>query len=158
VTSTPRTITEDELAETLAELGIRINGNAYFPELARNIFGYIERQREPKYEPGGIYQSPDGRTWFRLRLGRSAVDPDETPGWGWRCCESGTRYAGHVPMRPLRKLVPEGSQAEALRKLAESWRELASNGDSLNGVTSASLAYRDAAEDIRKLLEGGSDD
>lgn len=41
-----RAITEDELAEALTELGVRINGNAYFPELARNIFGYIERRRE----------------------------------------------------------------------------------------------------------------
>ena len=47
MTETPETITERELAEALAELGVRINGNAYFPELARNIFGYIiERRRE----------------------------------------------------------------------------------------------------------------
>jgi hypothetical protein len=46
MSETPKSITEDELAEALAELGIRINGNAYFPELARNIFGYIERRRE----------------------------------------------------------------------------------------------------------------
>jgi len=42
---TPETITEDELADALAELGVRINGNAYFPELARNIFTYVKRHR-----------------------------------------------------------------------------------------------------------------
>jgi hypothetical protein len=58
--STAETITSEELEAALSELGVRVNADAYFPELGRNIFEYVKAHREPEYEPGGKYEDPDG--------------------------------------------------------------------------------------------------
>jgi hypothetical protein len=101
----PESVTVDELAGALAELGIRINGNAYFPDLARNIFGYVGRQRrepEPGYEAGEIYEDAAGHRY--MRVGVAALP--------WLLVGKDglviSRVEG-VPARPLRRLVPEGS-------------------------------------------------
>jgi hypothetical protein len=132
----PESITEDELAGALAELGIRINGNAYFPELARNIFGYIERQRrEPElvYAVGDLFEDREGKQWYRVGGGLP-----------WRHVLTSQHHREDHPARPLRKLVPLPSRQDLLAALEED--------------ISREHGYDGQANRIFKLLEGGSGD
>lgn len=73
-------------------------------EVAQIVFEDIKAHREPEYERGQIYEDTTGRRFFRL-LG---------DGTGWSSVPEGTPYTGDYPLRPLRKLVPEGSLAAKL--------------------------------------------
>lgn len=119
------TITRDELARALA-VGVmegEITLTAVSEVVAEGLFKIALHNREPEYEPGAIYRSPDGRTWFRMR--RSSVHPGEGP--GWRCCESGVLYNHSWPGQSLRKLVPEGHTAMLLATKLNAIRDLCSD-------------------------------
>lgn len=109
----PETITRDELAEamrnvgSIADLSKGLRG-LFEPgtdDLANAIFGYVAAHREPAYEPGEAYQDQRGHIYLRSSTG-DWVD------------YSGVRHGGSFPLRPLRRLVPEGSP------LADSERDL----------------------------------
>jgi hypothetical protein len=144
VTATPapegaESITEAELADALAELGVRTgNRDCFFPALAESIFGRVAARREPGYEPGGIYLSPDGFRYMRLAGPPSGC-------WMELHANGSTAMRGdRRPELPLRKLVPIPSEAEianALWESASSWK-----------------TGKDVAVAVRRLLEGGSDD
>ena len=112
MTGQPEAITEGELERALKELASRTgNGNAYFPDLARNIFGYVRgRLRDPEYQPGDCVQDAQGRPFIR------------SGGCSW-VAWSGARVNDDELERPLRRLVPEGSQ-DAAGVLVGEWRRI----------------------------------
>lgn len=134
----PQSITEAELAEALAELGVRTgNRDCFFPALAESIFGRVAAHREPGYEPGGIYLSPDGFRYMRL-------DGPPSGCWMELHANGSTSHRGDGrPERPLRKLVPAPSRDAIYATLA--------NGAARDNVDQLT-------DRICKLLEGGSDD
>jgi hypothetical protein len=146
----PQSITEAELAEALAELGVRTgNRDCFFPALAESIFGRVAARREPEYEPGEIYEDDQGDAYHRLAPG---------PGngqWTWTKCHTGLRVGDGVPVRPLRKLVPEGSQEAAAILVAE-WRGLGEQDDAVpewRGGYRAAL--RKCADELGYALKEG---
>ena len=147
--STPESITEAELAGALAELGIRINGSAYFPELARNIFGYIERQRrepEPVYAVGDLFEDADRKQWYRVG--------GDLP---WRHVPTGFHHGEDRPKRPLRKLVPEGSHEAAAILVAE-WRGLGEQDDAVPAWRGGyRAALRKCADELEYALKQGGE-
>ena len=104
-------ITEAELAAYYEQRGDVLDPKA----AASAAFGVIGATREPEYEPGEIYEDDQGDAYHRLAPG---------PGngqWTWTKCHTGLRVGDGVPVRPLRKLVPEGPQsAKPSHRL---WRE-----------------------------------
>ena len=141
MTSSPRTITEDELAAYYrrhdpSSLAAEASG-----ELAASVVADIERNREPEYEPGEIYLSPDGFRYMRL-------DGPPSGCWVELHANGSTAYRGdRRPERPLRKLVPEHSHPDEAAILAEirAWAGMGYRFDVL-------------AKRMCKLMEGGSDD
>lgn len=96
----PETITRDELAEALRGLKITPEDeNTFYPAVADAIFGKVQRNREPEYEPGSIYRDPEGRIYLRTNTG----------GWLWLDpVGAGEPRPDDWVERPLRKLVPGG--------------------------------------------------
>lgn len=140
MTETPETITRDELAEALRGLKITPEDeNTFYPAVADAIFEKAKRNREPEYEPGAVYQDADGGVWVYQPQGHD----------GGLCCwlSPGTQgvWSSVSPRRPLRKLVPEGSQASGL-SYAGVRREVFRGIE--NGETASMIADR-----IFKLLE-----
>jgi hypothetical protein len=150
--STPESITRDELAEALAELGVRTgNRDCFFPALAESIFGRVAASREPEpvYAVGDLFEDREGKQWYRAG--------GDLP---WRHVPTGLHYGEDRPKRPLRKLVPEGSQ-EAAAVLVAEWRGLGEQDDAgreWRGGYRAAL--RKCADELRYALKPGdrSDD
>src|ERR1035441_8836079 len=137
MTATPESITREELADAMRGLKITPEDeNTFYPAVANAIFAAAQRNREPEYEPGDDYEAADGMRWRRTRDGAWMMLAEEGP-------------APHdPPERPLRKLVPEGSQSAKpshFDVLAEIVTGLG------HDETDKQLADR-----ICKLLEGGT--
>jgi len=87
---TPAAITEAELEQALVALAaITRNGNNYYPELARNIFGYVAHHRAP----GPLVMPPDELEAASLVAAIPSPSPASpersavivaTPEGGWR--------------------------------------------------------------------------
>jgi hypothetical protein len=75
-------------------------------EAARTV-KYVKAHREPEYEPGEVYEDADGDRFIRSRT--EGID------YPWRSF-GGDRFRNHYPTRPLRKLVPEGTQRKVTRE------------------------------------------
>ena len=96
----PESITEAELAAAFGRLplpGLYDGG-----KMAASLVADVLAHREPEYEPGGIYLSPDGCRYMRL-------DGPPSGCWMELHANGSTSHRGDGrPERPLRKLVPEG--------------------------------------------------
>src|SRR5580704_10741872 len=92
---TEDTITRTELDWVLKRHGGRLD--------AGELIGEIEASRDStQYEPGAVYEDPEGNKWvFSRALG------DDSPHWLRPGLDRSFEYA--TPRRPLRRLVPEGS-------------------------------------------------
>lgn len=143
--TTPETITRDELAEALRGLKITPEDeNTFYPAVADAIFEKAKRNREPEYEPGAMYQDADGKFWL--------YSPDR-PEVHWADCPwvhpgSAGAYSLNSPERPLRKLVPEGSQAQMDGLDGEALDELLKRAG-LSDKQAAAVAL-----DIHRIFEG----
>lgn len=103
----PKTITVDELTKALEHVRILTgtdgfgmavhDGRATYPDaLARDLFRYIEKNREPLYEAGAIYQDAYGETW------KYAATFSGKGSWFGIGLASPCSF--DVPKRPLRKM------------------------------------------------------
>ena len=92
---TETTITSTELEWVLRRHGNRLD--------AAGLIDEIEANRDSvQYEPGAVYEDPEGNKWiFDRALG------DDSPRW-LRPGLEGPFEVG-IPRRPLRRLVPQGS-------------------------------------------------
>ena len=92
---TDDTITRTELEWVLERHGARMDAGALIDEIEAN-------RDSVQYEPGAVYEDPEGNKWvFSRALG------DDSPHWLRPGLEGAFEYA--TPRRPLRLLVPEGS-------------------------------------------------
>ena len=144
VSEARESITRDELADYFRRHDSSSLAAESSVAMAASIFANVAANREPEYEPGEIYEDASGHRYLRkpyatdlpwLLIGGAGLVVERVEG---------------VPVRPLRKLVPEGSQS------AEVW---------WSSVLAALIAAEKHGEDmgqtahrICKLLEGGSDD
>lgn len=105
MTGTPETITRDELAEALSRFLREHRAEVVVMEspegAAAALVADIAAHREPEYEPGEIYQDAGGVQFYRL-----CEFEDGRP---WLDIEADEAVRHATPVRPLRKLVPEGS-------------------------------------------------
>jgi len=136
-----QTITEDELAEALETIRHPEphDGCGSCRAEAGKIFARVAEHREPEYEPGQLYQSAAGVPYLRLDgLARPWL----------RIWPTGDvqAYDEAAPLRPLRKLVSEGSQAAKLRH--GDLRDLLKARTKVPHSAAVDLAW-----DIIKLLE-----
>lgn len=92
------TITRDELAAYYRRHDSSSLASEASAAMADRIIADIEAHREPEYEPGTAYQDARGDVYLRSSIG-DWVD------------RSGTRHGHTFPLRPLRRLVPAGSEA-----------------------------------------------
>jgi hypothetical protein len=92
---TETAITRAELEWVLQRHGGRLD--------AAGLIDEIEANRDSiQYEPGAVYEDPEGNKWvFDRALG------DDSPHWLRPGLAGSFEYA--TPRRPLRRLVPEGS-------------------------------------------------
>jgi hypothetical protein len=158
VTSTPRTITEDELAKALHVLNVKPLSAGEKPWLpvddpetgARVLFDLAKLGREPDYEPGVLVVDDVGDVYRRCN--EMARD---MPWLGF----GGHLHAENAPCRPLRKLVPEGSH-EAAAVLAAEWRGLGEQDDAVPAWRGGyRAALRKCADELEYALKhGGSGD
>jgi len=132
----PEAITEDELERALRELATRTgNGNAYFPDLARNIFGYLRGHlREIEHQSGDCVHDAQGRPFIR------------SGGCSW-IAWSGARVNDDELERPLRRLVPEGSRG-AVAGLVGEWRRLGEEDAQTEFQTAYRAALRKCADEL----------
>lgn len=109
------TITKAELSDALANIGYIFGHNSLGQNyvfaienpsgVARLIFKLVMSEREPEYEHGQIYRDVNGADWLR----------GENPGYPypgdlvWHHVKMNFNAAEDIPVRPLRKLVPEES-------------------------------------------------
>jgi hypothetical protein len=127
-------ITREELADAMRGLKITPEDeNTFYPAVADAIFAAAQRNREPEYEPGEIYQSGDGRRW--------EFYSDEDGQRGWLLPGQVAKYGFDFPSRPLRRLVPAPSRDAIYATLALGIER--ENADQLTGR-------------ICQLLEGGT--
>jgi hypothetical protein len=104
------TITERELEEYFQRRQSERNVMGGASLEAARIVRDIKAHREPRYEPDAMYRDADGTNWLyapglaEAREGSWADCPWLKPG------DKGA-YSLNSPARPLRKLIPEGSQA-----------------------------------------------
>jgi hypothetical protein len=70
------------------------------------IFAVAQRNREPEYEPGGLYRDPSGRVYLRAASYWLWLDP----------IGAGRPASDNCVELPVDKLVPEGSQAARLSR------------------------------------------
>jgi hypothetical protein len=103
----PKTVTLDELTDALERVHILTgrdvsgmavhDGKATYPDaLARDLFRDVEKNREPLYESGAIYQDAFGETW------KYAATFSGKGSWFGIGLASPCSF--DVPKRPLRKM------------------------------------------------------
>jgi hypothetical protein len=118
-------------------------------EKAVSLLSHVKAGREPEYEPGEIYEDDAGDRFMRMK---------EPPGGCWmelRANGSTALRGNGTPYRPLRKLVPEGSQEAAAILVAE-WRGLGEQDDAVpewRGGYRAAL--RKCADELGYALKEG---
>jgi hypothetical protein len=146
----PQSITEAELAEALRELNLMAgSASIFYPAIAQAIVSHVKRRREPEYEPGGIYLSPDGFRYMRLAGPPSGC-------WMELHANGSTAMRGdRRPELPLRKLVPKGSQ-EAAAVLVAEWRGLGEQDDAVPAWRGGyRAALRKCADELGYALKEG---
>lgn len=103
----PKTVTIDELTDALEHVHIltgrtgdgmaKHDDTATYPDaLARDLFRHVEKNREPLYESGAIYQDAYGETW---RYAAAFSGKGSWFGFGLA-----STCSFDVPKRPLRKM------------------------------------------------------
>ena len=98
MTGQPEAITEAELDWVLRFHSSGLTAQGLIREIK-------DHYREPEYEPGEVYRDADGATW-EYRPDSDGICPWLKPG-------GEGRWSTPTPRRPLRRLVPEGSEATA---------------------------------------------
>lgn len=146
------TITRDELAAYYMLNGA--SSPAVAEEAAAGAFAWAAGQREPEpeYEPGVMYQDAAGQFWLYEPPPRTAANVAgswlECP---WLKPGSAGAFSAGAPEQPLRRLVPEQEDAEGSAEWCIAW-----GGEDANDCAGR-LEYDDQAEaeEMRQWIDGG---